>query len=46
MIDNAQQTLTDHQLRVTITELTLEIPSAGETMVMDHLHACGYSVTL
>ena len=45
MIDDAQQTLTDHQLRAIITELRLEIPSAGETMVMGHLRARGYSVT-
>ena len=45
MINEAQQTLTDHQLRVIITELRSEIPSIGETMVMGHLRARGYNVT-
>ena len=45
MISEAQQTLTDHQLRAIITELRSQIPSIGETMVMDHLRARGYSVT-
>ena len=45
MNDDAKQTLTDHQLRIINTELSSEIPSAGETMVMDHLGAHGYNVT-
>lgn len=45
MNNDVQQTLTDHQLRIIITELRSEIPSAGETMVMGHLRAHGYNVT-
>ena len=45
MINEDHQTLTDHQLRAIITELRSEIPSIGETMVMGHLRAHGYSVT-
>lgn len=45
MINEAHQTLTDHQLRTIITELRSELPSFGETMVMGHLRTCGYSVT-
>ena len=45
MINETHQTLTDHQLRAIITELRSEIPSIGETMVMGHLRARGYSVT-
>ena len=45
MNDDVKQTLTDHQLRIINTKLSSEIPSAGETMVMDHLRAHGYNVT-
>ena len=45
MINETHQTLTDHQLRAIITELRSELPSIGETMVMGHLRARGYSVT-
>ena len=44
MNDDAQQT-SDHQLKIIFTELRSEIPSAGETMVMGHLHVHGYNVT-
>ena len=45
MVSETRQTLSDHQLRVIITELRSEVPTIGETMVMGHLRAHGYSVT-
>ena len=45
MIDNPQQSLSDNQLRTTITQLWLEMPSIGETMLMGHFRSCGYNVT-
>lgn len=45
MVSETRQTLTDHQLRAIITELRSEVPSIGETTVMCHLRAHGYSVT-
>ena len=45
MIDNPQQSLSDNQLRTTITQLRLEMPSVGETMLMGHFRSRGYNVT-
>ena len=45
MVNETHQTLTDYQLWAIITELRSEVPSIGETMVMGHLRAHGYSVT-
>ena len=45
MIDNPQQSLSDNQLRTMITQLRLEMPSIGETMLMGHLRSCGYNIT-
>jgi len=45
MTNEPQQSVTDHQLRVIISQLRLDMPNVGETIVMGHLRASGYSVT-
>jgi len=45
MTNESQQSITDHQLRAIVSELRLDMPNVGETLVMGHLRASGYSVT-